>query len=380
MALRERGFVIKTASINSVAPPSDGFPDRELQEVSTTYYVKSGSKTAILKTLLSVLLTHPAVIWRGLREALSLAPWDLFAIGYSLLYLAEALLLGAWMKREDCTHLHVHFSGPVATVGLLTSVAWDVPYSLTVHGPDEFFNIDKFYLLRKIQRAQFVTCISHYCRSQLLRITQPAIWGKFHVCRLGVDENVFSPVPREPGPVTKLVSVGRLHPSKGQAIMLQAIHQLKQKGIAVHLDLIGGGAYREQLQQMIAELGIEAQVTLHGAMSHASTRRTLQGADIFALSSFAEGVPVALMEAMAMEIACVSTFVAGIPELIRTGEEGILVAPSSVEDLRDAIEVLVLDPEYRKKLAAAGRVKALAQYNLARNADILAQVFRGYRL
>ena len=115
-------------------------------------------------------------------------------MGYSIFYLVEAILLGDWMIRKGCSHLHVHFGGAVATVGMLTSIAWEIPYSLTIHGPEEFYDVGPSFLEQKIRRAAFVTCISDYCRSQLLKIAPEATWEKFHVCRLGVLTTVFAPV------------------------------------------------------------------------------------------------------------------------------------------------------------------------------------------
>jgi glycosyltransferase involved in cell wall biosynthesis len=196
-----------------------------------------------------------------------------------------------------------------------------------------------------------------------------------------VDEAVFRPTEvAHSAEVTRLVSIGRLHPSKGQPILLMALLKLIERGMPVHLELIGGGADRTRLEGIIVKQGIEQHVTLHGPLSHIATRNILQQADIFVLSSFAEGVPVALMEAMASEVACVSTFVAGVPELISSTSEGLLVPPASVDKLAEALEVLIHDPVRRQAIATAGRSKVLADYNLSRNADHLANVFRSYGL
>jgi colanic acid/amylovoran biosynthesis glycosyltransferase len=378
IALRSLGLHIETASINPVSPPKDGFSSAELKECANTYYVKSGSKLAIMLRLVAITLRNPLAFLRGFREALSLAPWDIGSTMLAMAYLAEALLVGAWMREKQCGHLHVHFAGPVATVGLLASVAWDLPYSLTVHGPEDFYNIDEFYLKRKIEHARLVLCISDFCRSQLLRIVDPSLWSKFHVCRLGVDGEVFAPHPKDDTAYVQLVCVGRLHPSKGHIVLLQAIGWLAREDIAVRLDLIGDGPIRSDLEALIANEGLESIVTMHGACSHARTRELLMRANIFVLSSFAEGVPVALMEAMAMEIACVSTFVAGIPELIKDGSQGLLVAPSSVDQLTSALLELTTNEARRVTLARAGREKVLADYNLSQNTMRLAAVFRDY--
>jgi glycosyltransferase involved in cell wall biosynthesis len=374
LQLRALGFIIETASINAVSAPADGFPQRERSEASRTFYVKSGSKATLLKTVLGAALSNPGMTWRGLRAALALEPMNLRASLYNLFYLAEAILVGDWMRSKGLDHLHVHFSGPVATVALLTSIAWEIPYSITAHGPDEFYNLDRFYLKEKMRRAKFVFCISNFCRSQLLRLSPTSDWPKFHICRLGVDETMFFPEPAINDPV-RLVSVGRLHPSKGFLILLEAVAELKRRGCRISLDVIGGGVDREMLQRFIDRHNLLAEVTLHGAVSHTGARALLKGADIFVLASFAEGVPVALMEAMAMEIACVSTQVAGIPELIRNGVDGILVAPSSVAELVDALQGLVLDPVRRHALASSGRAQVLERYNLQKNVQHLASTF-----
>ncbi len=379
-ALRQRGLLIQTASINSVLEPPDGFSSAERAECAQTYYIKSGSRLAAGFRVLAIAAANPGVMLRGLHEVFQLDPWNPRATIFALFYFAEALLLGQWMRKQKCSHLHVHFAGAVATVAMIAAAAWRIPYSMTVHGPDDFYHVDTYYLRRKAERALFVFCISNFCRSQLVRLVAHDLWHKFHVCPLGVDETIFFPEPRPANDSFRLVSVGRLHPSKGQSVLLHAVKQLVDRGFALHLDLIGGGVDRANLDRIVDEEHLTSCVTLHGALSNSSTRALLQGADLFVLSSFAEGVPVALMEAMAKEIACVGTVVGGISELIRSGEEGILVAPSSVEELRDAVAYLIEHPERRLEMAKAGRTKVLAKYNLARNAILQAGIFAQYGL
>ncbi|HEY0795957.1 MAG TPA: glycosyltransferase family 4 protein [Acidisarcina sp.] len=378
--MRDRGFLIETASVNSIHPPPDGFPPLESREAENTFYIKQTPKLEILKVLAKAFFTRPAVIARGLGAALQLTPWDLRGMTLALFYLLEAILLGDWMRRKGCTHLHVHFSGPVATVAMLTSMAWKIPYSMTVHGPDEFFNISRFFLKEKIARAQFVTCISFFARSQLLRISPPEMWDKFYVCRLGVQTKTFAPVVREPSDILHIISVGRLHPSKGQIFLLRAFRELKNRGFPIRLSIVGGGDEAASLQRFISDNGMSDSVTLRGALSHSATRQLLGTADLFVLSSFAEGVPVALMEAMAMEIACVGTFVAGTAELVEHGKEGLLVAPSSEEALIEAMAALLSDPERRARMAHGGRQKVLACYDISKNIDRLVAVFEQYGL
>jgi colanic acid/amylovoran biosynthesis glycosyltransferase len=258
---------------------------------------------------------------------------------------------------------------------MLASEAWGFSYSLTVHGPDEFYDVEKFYLRQKVERANFILCISNFCRSQLMRIVAPEHWEKMHVVRLGVNPHLFFPMRRERELETSLeiLCVGRLIPSKGQLILLQACDLLLTQGYSLRVRLVGAGPDRELLEAFAAERHIP--VVFEGAMNHEETRQLLGRADIFALASFAEGVPVALMEAMAMEVPCVSTCIAGIPELIRDGLDGLLVPASSAEALASAIDRLLKVPSLRRKLGAAGRERVCELYNLRQNARTLASVF-----
>ena len=241
------------------------------------------------------------------------------------------------------------------------------------------------FLEQKVRLATFVTCISHYCRSQLLKISPITGWPKFQVCRLGrADTSVFVPVPVPlPGAERKvlhIVNVGRLHPAKGQMILLNSFRALVRRGVPARLSIVGDGTGVLALRDFIHRNDLEASVTLHGALSHPATRELLGTADLFVLPSFAEGVPVALMEAMSMEIACISTYVAGIPELIESGEDGLLVPPSSIHALTEAMESLLTDHDRRRMFASAGRRKVLSSYDLATNIGHLVDVFEQHGL
>jgi colanic acid/amylovoran biosynthesis glycosyltransferase len=375
--LRELGFDIEVASINQPDRPVHALPAVEAEESRSTFYIKSMPRSRVAAIILRTLLTRPRVFFRGLTAAFHLGGWDLCAKLFALFYFAEAILLGDWMVRRGYAHLHVHFSTAVATVGLLTSVAWEIPFSLSVHGPDEFHSVAEYYLEQKIERAKFILCISDYCRSQLMRVASPMHWSKFEVVRLGVDPAVFAPrrLEKKNGDGFDIVCVGRLVPAKGQMILMRAFADLIALGYNVRLKIVGDGVDRKQLESFVDSCGLTSAVEFRGALSHSETRRVLEEADLFVLASFAEGLPVALMEAMAMEIPCLSTYVAAIPELIRDGLDGLLVPASSQEALTGAMKSMIDNPTLRRNLAAAGRRRVLAFYNLAENARALAVVF-----
>jgi colanic acid/amylovoran biosynthesis glycosyltransferase len=376
--LRKLGITIDVASINKPEWAAGGASELEANEFAATFYIKAMTPLRMVRVLLQIIFTKPDVVFRGLRAALQLNGWNLPAAAYALFYLAEALLLGDWLRRRGHKHLHIHFGGPVATVGMLASIAWRFSYSMMIHGPEEFYDVEKFHLRQKVERAHFVLCISDYCRSQVMKVCDPAHWTKLHVVRLGVDLRIFSPVPRvDLGDEIEIVCVGRLVSAKGHLILLRAFCRLLRRGYNLRLRLIGDGSERRAMESFVSREKLQTSVIFEGSLNHERTRQKLARADIFVLASFAEGLPIALMEAMAMEIPCISTFVAGIPELIRDGLDGLLVPASSEEALTAALERLISDPELRRGFAAAGRHRVEEFYDLQKNVRSLADTLQG---
>ncbi len=371
--LRKLGLSIHCASINRTDRAAGALSEEEKQEQAKTYYLKGQSLIHLMAQLARILLTRPAVAWRGMRAALALQPGHLVHTLYALFYWAEALLVGDWMERNQLAHLHIHFSGPVASVGMITGLAWNIPYSMTVHGPDEFFDQNEMALRQKIENAVFVFCISEFCRSQLMRITQSETWAKLRIIRLGVQPALADVPLRTVGEVpTRILCTGRLVGAKGQAILLLAAAELVRRGHALQVTLIGDGEDRPALERLAGELRIQGNVIFKGAQGHGAVMEQLLVTDLFVLPSFAEGVPVALMEAMAVGVPCISTFIAGIPELIRHEKDGLLVPAGSIDALACAIERLITNSEERARFAASAREQVLTHYNLPVNLGLLA--------
>lgn len=383
MGLRARGMELETASINPPDRPLSALTETEAAEACRTFYVKSSRWVSTLRRLLEVVVTRPDVVMRGLAHVLTMPGLRFSQRCFWLLYLAEALLVGHWMKVLKLDHLHIHFGGPVATVGMLTASAWQIPFSLTIHGPEELLNVDANHLREKVRAARFVFCISDFCRSQLYSLVAPEEWDKFEVIRLGVDPLVLTPPSRLlahgltlRSQDLKLVCTGRMVPEKGHQILIEACKLLRQNGLRFQVVLVGGGPELARLQAYVKENDLAESVTFTGALSHPQTLAHLRRADLFALASFAEGIPVALMEAMSLGVACISTTVAGIPELIRSGIDGLLVPPGNVTALAAALESLITKPMLRKSLGASARQRIITQYNLPLNQELLANSFR----
>ncbi|HLL71060.1 MAG TPA: glycosyltransferase family 4 protein [Pyrinomonadaceae bacterium] len=371
--LRVMGFEIRVASVSAPDRPQARMTAEERAEVDATYYVKSVGLARALSINLGTLFARPAGYLKGLAYALKLGKLDLRKTARNLFYFAESIVVGRWMERERLTHVHAHFS---STVALLLSKTFPVSISMTIHGPAEFVDPVGFSLREKIAASRFVCAISNYGRSQLMLTADARDWERIEVAPLGIEPEVFSPRPFRPEPdVFEVICVGRLAAVKAQRILVAAIELLAREGRAVRLRLVGDGADRASLEAYVAARGLGANVVFEGWLNEDEVLARLRGSDAFALASFAEGVPVVLMEAMAMEIPCVATRITGIPELIRDRVDGLLVAPASAEELAEALRRLMDDARLRRTLGAAGRVRVLEKYDLARNTAQLANIF-----
>jgi glycosyltransferase involved in cell wall biosynthesis len=377
--LRALDFDIHVASINLPARRLDSMPIDEREEVSRTFYVKPEGIIGVLFAHVSLLFKAPWQYLRGLFFALGLGKRDPGRMAYSFFYFSEALLIGQWMRSLNLTHLHVHFANAAATVGLIVSQVFDTSLSLTVHGSDEFYDVNGHLLKEKIAGASFICCIGQYTRSQLMRVSSSSEWDKFEVVPCGIDTRVFRPrdFRLNPSPF-EILCVARLVAGKGHTILLAALRQLLQEGRKARLRLVGDGPERHQIEREVARLGLADHVIFEGAVNQDRIGDFYSCADTFVLASFAEGIPIVLMEAMAMEIPCVSTFVGGIPELIRNDIDGILVVPSDYQGLAAALERLISEPDLRRRLGTAGRRRVVDKYNLDRNAEHLGRIFSSH--
>ena len=376
LALRELGFRVETASINRPDRPVDRLTQAEADEAKRTYCVKQHGFAGATVAKLQTVFGNFGGYWRGVALAFRLAGLDLRRLYLNLMYFIEALMVGQWMKRQGLRHLHVHLASQAASVGLFVRTVFGFGYSLTVHGPDEFYDAERQMLAEKIRAADFLCCISSFARSQLMKLSPYENWSKFVVSPLGVDPEIFAPRPERVSPETfEILCVGRLAPAKGQHILIDAVETLTQEGRSVRLRLVGSGPDEASLWVHAERVAARDRVVFEGAVDQDHIRDFYAAANAFCLPSFAEGLPVVLMEAMAMEIPCVTTYIAGIPELIRDGEDGLLVPASDLDALVIALANLMDDAELRQRLGKSGRARVREHYDLRRNVERLAAIF-----
>ena len=381
VGLRARGLRIETASIERAARPAAEMPSHEAAETRRTHYLGNGRKARTLRNLVAVCMGRPDVLLRGLFAVLSMKGLGAGERLAWLRHLAAAMLIGRWLKLRRLNHLHVQSGGEVASLALVAAKAWRVPYSVTVHGPEELLNVGSHHLGVKVAHASFVFCSSDHALSQLAACLPAAQWPKLSVIRLGVDPLVLTPPSRPPsfsmrGDALRLVCTGRMVPADGHLVLLEAIKLLREREVELQVTLIGEGPELHRLEDFVALHQLADRVLFTGALSHASLLAQLRRADLFAMTSFSEGVPMALMEAMSLGLPSVSTTIAGIPELLRGGVDGLLVPPANASALAAALESMVNDPVLRRSLGASARQRIINQYNLPLNQELLALTFR----
>jgi colanic acid/amylovoran biosynthesis glycosyltransferase len=375
-ALRRADVDIQTISIRKPSDATD-FPDAERQEISSTHYVQSGSHVAATFRSLVPLLRHPWATLKMLRAAFGLyrSHSGVGAAKFAS-YIAEAALLTERLERAGIKHVHVHFANPAATVAYLAACSGRIEFSLSVHGSDIFYDVSANFLREKFSKAVFVRCISDFCRSQVLRLMDPRDWPKAFVVRLGIDFDEYAPRPHPNNEVPQLLCVGRLVAAKGHHVLLLACAELAKQGLAAEVTFVGDGPDRKSLESLAQSLGLGSRATFAGSVNRDRVHAYYDQTDLFVLPSFAEGLPVVLMEAMAKKIPVVSTRITGIPELIDSGSNGLLVSASSVGELAGAISLMLSEPEKAAAFADRGLDTVRGVYNLAATCDKLVAEFR----
>ena len=380
-ALRERGVEVVPFSLHR-ADPAELLSDADRREATITRNVQPLDWREVILAHAAGLVRHPVSYVRTLATSQRLSPPGVRMRVWHLFYFAEAIVIWRWLRHAGARHLHVHFANAASMVALLYATfarAEGASYSVTMHGPTEFDEVRCFRLREKVARASFVVCISDYARAQLMRLTDPSDWERLEIVHCGVDTSQWSPVRAEQdGAGLNLLSVARLAPDKGLPILLEAVARTVDEGLDITLEIVGDGPDRAALEARSRDLKLGERVRFAGAIGRDRIQEHYQAAGAFCLSSFAEGVPVVLMEAMALERPVIAPRVMGIPELVEDGVSGLLVGPGNVDALAGAIRQLAkASPTERARLGAAGRARVRERYELADSARQLETLFKG---
>lgn len=372
--LEQHGFDIHPFTMNpgQVLAGGTAFEQEQLER---TYCIKKQSPLVAVGAQISQLLRHPVGYLAGLWLAVSLQKGRLKETLWALFHFMEGAILAREMRKRGIEHVHVHFANSEAAIAMYMAHAFGFTYSFTLHGPDCFYNVGLGHLEEKIKRAKFILAISHFARGQAVRLGGQDALKKTYILRCGVDPERYAPVGTNPPEPLHIVCTGRLTATKGQMLLVMACDRLKQSGRKFRCTLIGGGDQEQQLRQMVKEMGLENEVVLTGALPQDGVLETLKTAHLFCLPSFAEGVPVVLMEAMSMEIPCIGTRVGGIAELIDSPHNSWLIHSGDPEGLFLLLQDLVDHPDKRAGMGNAARETILEHFNIHKNGKKLAGIF-----
>jgi glycosyltransferase involved in cell wall biosynthesis len=375
LALERQGLQVQRIALRGW--DADLVDEEDIAERQRTQYVLQGGAMPLLRAMWWALRESPSRLWQAFKLATRMGWRADRALPYHWIYFAEACLTLAWMREAQATHVHAHFGTNSAEVTMLARVLGGPPYSFTVHGPEEFDKPQFIGLAEKIRHAAFVVAISSYGRSQLYRWVGHAQWAKVKVVHCGLEASFHGVAASDPPAVARLVCVGRLCEQKGQLLLVQAAHRLVDRGVPLELVLAGDGEMRGEVESLVQSLGLQSHVRITGWISSVQVRQELLAARALVLPSFAEGLPVVIMEAMALRRPVVTTYVAGIPELVRPGEGGWLFPAGDIDELAEAMAAcLACEPGQLAQMAQAAHARVLARHDIDTEAAKLATLFR----
>lgn len=379
LGLRRQGLEVHTFAIRR-SPPDEVLSRADREAFESTYSVLPPNPWHLVRAHARTLARDPRAYVSALLGALALGGLDLRALLWQLFYFAEAMVVWDQCRRRGVRHIHVHFPNVAADVAMIVTRyggdAWS--FSLTLHGPTELYDVSGHNLAQKVRRARFVICVSHYMRSQVMQMVERDEWPKLHVLRCGIDAERFAPPPDGPaeGSVPTVLAVGRLDPRKAHGLLVEALAQLTANGTDARVVIVGEGPERPALERLTRELGVSDRLTLAGAVGQDEIAGWFADSDVFCLPSFAEGVPIVLMEAMASGLPVVAPRLMGIPELVEDDVSGSLVTPGRADELAAALERQLGDPDARRRMGAAGRERVLAEFEVGECTRLVAELMR----
>jgi glycosyltransferase involved in cell wall biosynthesis len=364
--LRRLGYHVQTFSVRK-PPDAENVGSATAAERKSTIYLLP--PVGLLGAHFSQIFSSPRRYFSALALAARNCPPGVRAIMRQIAYFAEAAMLARLMKKHSLSHLHNHLSDSSCSVAAIAAEMGGFTFSFTMHGPAEFYEPKLWWIDEKVRRALFVNCISHFCRSQAMAFSSPDCWGKLRIVHCGVDPTLFE-VKKHSSRGKRMLFVGRLAAAKGLPILLEAVAKVE----GATLDIAGDGPDRSMIEDKVRSLALSDRVRFLGYQSQPQVLELLKRTDVFVLSSFAEGVPVVLMEAMAAGVPVVATRIAGIPELVRDEHNGLLVPPGDVDSFANAIRRLLDDPDLRNRFAAAGREQIEREFDIQMESRWLATI------
>ncbi len=372
LALERQGFNVQRIAQRGWKDTIVDNQDK-LEREKTQYIVKQGGVSLIVAAL-KVMLSKPRTFLSVLFLALSMIKGSDRSAMHHLIYFLEACQMQAWLISHNSLHIHAHFGTNSSEIAMFASQLAGIPYSFTVHGPEEFDKPQALRLNKKIKHAKFVAAISSYGKSQLYRWANYEDWQKIKEVHCGLEESFYLNAKTVKPKPNSMVCVGRICEQKGQLLLIEAVNKLHHSGIKVYLTLAGDGEMRLEVETLIKQYKLESYITITGWISSDEVKAQILSSEVMVLPSFAEGLPVVIMEAMALKRPVISTYVAGIPELVSHQENGWLCAAGDVDSLANMMsEALKTNKTKLKRMSDLAYAKVVSRHNVDQEATKLAQ-------
>ena len=381
LGLRRRGFRVATFAIWK--PDKNKLSQESRHLVDDSFYVFPIIRSRFLSSHLYYFLTRPIKYVSTLVLVLTRGGESARNRIRTFFHFCEAVYLAREMHDQHIAHIHAHFSINAATIALVISRLLDISYSFTAHN---ILFIDQVILKEKVRDARFIVAISDFTRQFLIDlIPNENVADKIHIVHCGLSLKDFTPPDSKPtNEIPMLLFVAQLAERKGTPVLVEACRILVERNVAFHCVIVGDGAEKTLVEQLVEQYALQEIVELPGRVFQEHLRKYLDRADVFVLPCVTanngdmDGIPVSLMEAMAMEIPTVSTDVSGIPELIKDEHSGLIVRERDAEALADALQRLLEDSELRTRLGENGRRKVMDEFDVDENAAKLAALFKKY--
>lgn len=377
VGLRHLGIDVVTCTVRR--PPANSVVGPEQQaEAAQTFCVLDMARNPVrLVGAHARMLRHAPGRWvSALRLAWATRPPGVKAFLWQMFYFLEAGVLADHLLARGVVHMHNHFGDSSGSLTMIASEMSGIPFSITLHGPTIFFEMHWWRLDAKVARAAFVACISHFCRSQAMLFSDQAHWHKLHIVHCGVTPARYGTAPR-PAFSGHVCFVGRLAAVKGVPLLLEAFAATRPRHPEARLTIVGDGPERAALEAQAQTLGLTGSVRFAGYLDETAVAALLETSDMLVLPSFAEGLPVVLMEALASLIPVIATQVAGVSELVQDGISGFIVPPGDVETLALRLDRLLSDPALCAAMGKAGRTRVEAEFDIRTEVAKLAGLFSG---
>ncbi|OCX66407.1 colanic acid biosynthesis glycosyltransferase WcaL [Thioclava sp. SK-1] len=373
-ALRHAGWTVEACTVRR-APAKDVVGQDQRDEQTGTFCILEAAKSParLIKAHMQMLRRDPKRWISSLKLAWSTRPPGLKAGLWQMFYFLEAGVLSQHLLDRGVRHLHNHFANSSCSVAMLTSEMSGIPFSVTMHGPAIFFEPMWWRIDAKIARAAFVSCISHFCRSQAMFFSDTQHWSKLKIVHCGVEPENYGRDPHA-APGKEVIFVGRLSAVKGVPLLIEAFARIHADHPDARLSIVGDGDTRAEYEALAAACGAKDSIAFLGYQSSDEVAALMARSDVLVLASFAEGVPVTLMEAMASRLPVIASRVAGVSELIDDGISGYTIPAGDVDTLTARLDTLLSDPDLRDRMGCAGRDRVSEQFDLHKEAMWLGDI------